>query len=487
MSGLTEGGTYSYDAYAYPSAIFRHSKPDRMAVLGRLVGLPTPDPATARVLEVAGGDGLNSIALAAAYPDARFVNFDLAVTAIAQGQGWSDTLRQANITHHALDLMDAGDVLEGEFDYIIAHGVYAWVPDFVREAMLPFIAKKLAPGGVAYLSFDCLPASHVRMALRQILQYAGARPDVPPTQRLAIARELLGDLAMRAEEVHEDDHPWHAMIGHTAKQSFEKRDAVLVHDDIGEEYHPQMLADVAREAHSLGLTFLSDALDGRLGELFLPFEAEDVSGPVAEAAILHQAQSNDITAPHFFRRALFTKATTAPTRRLDFEVFEDMWLSARNIRRDDGGNFIGQNRDFQLANAGMAALIGEAVDAHPARLPLAGRITRIEEARGLFALFDADLIGLHAGPLPTVAATLGDSPAASPLARLMCEGEMNFIVALDHNLTTLDEPQLRLLERLDGSRTVEQLRRNAVALGFDDEAALDQTLERFRQLALLAA
>ena len=70
--------TNAYDVMAYPSGVFATTHPDHLATIARLHGLNPPPPETARVLEIGGGDGMNLIAMAAAYPDARFRSFDLA-------------------------------------------------------------------------------------------------------------------------------------------------------------------------------------------------------------------------------------------------------------------------------------------------------------------------------------------------------------------------------------------------------------------------
>ena len=52
----------------------------------------------------------------------------------------------ANAAFHALDLSDIGARF-GDFDYIIAHGVYAWTPDPVRTALMPSSASASGLGG----------------------------------------------------------------------------------------------------------------------------------------------------------------------------------------------------------------------------------------------------------------------------------------------------------------------------------------------------
>ena len=70
------------------------------------------------------------------------------------------------------DLLDARDW--GEFDYVVAHGVYAWVQDPVRDALMALFARCLAPHGVAFVSYNALPGARLRTMLREMaLLHAG--------------------------------------------------------------------------------------------------------------------------------------------------------------------------------------------------------------------------------------------------------------------------------------------------------------------------
>jgi SAM-dependent methyltransferase len=54
--------------------------------------------------------------------------------------------------------LDVGDIAAlrdlGQFDYVICHGVYSWVPAHVRERILSLCAEVLAPEGLAYISYN---------------------------------------------------------------------------------------------------------------------------------------------------------------------------------------------------------------------------------------------------------------------------------------------------------------------------------------------
>ena len=54
----------------------------------------------------------------------------------------------------------------GEFDYIVAHGVYSWIPADARDALLATIREHLAPDGIAYVSYNAEPGGYFRRMLR---------------------------------------------------------------------------------------------------------------------------------------------------------------------------------------------------------------------------------------------------------------------------------------------------------------------------------
>jgi predicted O-methyltransferase YrrM len=180
-----------YDRVAYPSAIVRVAHPDRLALIARLHGLSPPPPHRARVLEIGGGDGANALALAAALPDAQFLSFDLAPSAVARGAAMADRAGLTNVAVETLDILDAADrIAPGSYDYIIAHGVYAWVPEPVRAATMALIGHALSPDGVAFVSYNALPGGHIRMVMREMLIHALRRVEGEQA-RIEAARAFL--------------------------------------------------------------------------------------------------------------------------------------------------------------------------------------------------------------------------------------------------------------------------------------------------------
>ena len=118
---------HAYDEIPYDSFPYRDTHPDRMSVVGALAGLSCAPADSCRVLELGCASAGNIIPMAEALPGSRFVGIDLSPRQIQQGVDLIAKLGLANIELRAQSIMDF-PADEGSFDYIIAHGLYSWVP-----------------------------------------------------------------------------------------------------------------------------------------------------------------------------------------------------------------------------------------------------------------------------------------------------------------------------------------------------------------------
>ncbi len=188
-SGGTTGGPTPYDALPYISGARNATSVDRLATLGRLLALPVADPEACRVLELGCGDGGNLIPMAISFPGSEFLGVDLAPTAIARGRSAIEAVGLSNIRLLEASFGDVGDEFSG-FDFIIAHGVYSWVPEAVREQLLAVIRARLRPAGIAFVSYNAQPGSQVRGVLRQMM-LLHTRAITDPRTKIEQARALL--------------------------------------------------------------------------------------------------------------------------------------------------------------------------------------------------------------------------------------------------------------------------------------------------------
>jgi predicted O-methyltransferase YrrM len=429
-----------YDRVAYPSAIVRVAHPDRLALIARLHGLSPPPPQSARVLEIGGGDGANVLSLAAALPDAQFLSFDLAPSAVARGQAMADRAGLTNVTLETLDILDATKRFAREsYDYIIAHGVYAWVPDHVRAATMALIGHALSPDGVAFVSYNALPGGHIRQIMREMLLHAlrGVEGEMP---RIEAAHTFLTDYGIDRA----DDDAVVRTLRLQARLMLERPPEVLFHDELGGMFAPQSLEAVAGAGAAVGLRFLGDAGSNRT---LNGFWDEGMS----EAQGLAREQAADYAGATFFRQTMFVRAHHLPARQLQLDVVDTLFASGEFKPLADGAIKSGES-EFTLRDEVLTAHLRAIDAAAPAYVPVASLGLDRDQREAFVQLFDLDLLQLRTTP-GAFALQAGDRPCASPLARAhLAEGQQR-VVRLDHSVMMIDEPSAKtLIEHLDGTR-----------------------------------
>ncbi|MFT5430686.1 MAG: SAM-dependent methyltransferase, partial [Myxococcota bacterium] len=230
-----------YEAQPYGGQAYRATHPDRLAAVARLVGIDAPDVATARILEIGCGDGFNLVAMADGLPDARLVGVDLSDEILAPGRRCAEAVGLDNLELVAGGLPDL-PVPTGEFDYVIAHGVYSWLPPDVLETAMDQIARALAPNGLAYVSFNAYPGWHLRMLAREMMRMEVRVDDErSAAEQVGRAQALLDYVS---EELGENGH--HALVlKYAASQLKGRSETYLFHDYLAPFNTPMTFTEFA--------------------------------------------------------------------------------------------------------------------------------------------------------------------------------------------------------------------------------------------------
>lgn len=160
-----------YSELGYKSMPFPYTTPATLEAYAALVGISAPNPKSARVLELGATYGGNIISQALFNPDATFVGIELSQEQVEKG---NEVIANAGLTNVSLiqsDIASIGSEI-GTFDYIIAHGVYSWVDDGVKDALLRLIDEHLAEDGIAYISYNTYPGWHTMDEVRQLMMFS---------------------------------------------------------------------------------------------------------------------------------------------------------------------------------------------------------------------------------------------------------------------------------------------------------------------------
>ena len=457
-----------YDEFAYPATTFRQTHPTRLSTLAALFGLPYAPVDCCRVLDIGCGDGVNIIAMAVTQPGSTFVGFDLAEAAIARGLEIVATLGLTNVRLETRDLTEA-DYGRGGFDYVIAHGLYSWVPAAARDALLASVRHHLAPNGVGFVSHNTLPGGRMRQVVREMVLFH-IRGVEGVGARLGAARAQLA----RMLEFFAEQTPLHAQIRHECRHMLDRAPGALAHDELGEVFDPLYLHEFIAAAGRHGLQYLTEAGASRCGEGFRPPYALD--DPAFD--VLAHAQELDFQALRAYRENLVVHADVAIDRRPDPSRLFDLYVASPAIEAEPGV-FDVRGRRFNAEEAHLTEVVRRIDAAWPQALPVSSLIDDVERAGVLLRMHWLELLDLQTAPWP-ITVTVGERPRVSPLTRLQAARGGPWLTTPSHATVEInDDRGLRFIAGLDGARTLDEIAADAAV-------SRAQVVEKLQELARLA-
>src|SRR3954451_18448960 len=452
-----------YDDVPYSNYPYAQTHPDRLATVGILHGLEPPDPFHTRVLELGCGAGGNLLAMAAATPGVRALGVDLAQEPVEAGRAAAAAIGLGNVELRRGDVRALADGSLGEFDYVVAHGLYAWVPPDARDAVLGTIAASLEPDGVVYVSYNPHPGGYFRRMLRDIgLWHARGIDD--PLERARKAQELYKFLN---EQRATDADTYGALLEREVPPLADGPLYRLVHDDLSDAWEPLWFGEFAARAAAHGMMFVGEAdLSGLRSELLPAGVDAEVWALAGGDRVAFETYSDLLTARHF-RQSVLCRAGLAVAAEPSAERAQRIHWAVR-------------------PNAGPleAGLVADAFAVLDRERPHAVGFAALREELGADAreLGAALLDGFrrerpipHAGPL-RAARDPGERPVASPLARWQAEHGPD-LTSLAYTTVRMEEPAARaLFALLDGTRDRAAIRaalheRTGVELSDSDLAA----------------
>ncbi len=189
-----------FEAEDYPAMCHPSADPARFHVSGI-------DPSSARILEIGCGTGHHLLSLADRWPEATFVGLDISARAIGNARRLAERAGLKHVKFLEGDL--SGEVLEGDFDVIIAHGVFSWVPDENKVQLMQLIREKLRERGYAIVSFNVAAGWKYRMPVVEkvcAIRDAAKVDEMTALQVLRDAvdgpeREIVGDMIAKGSRV----------------------------------------------------------------------------------------------------------------------------------------------------------------------------------------------------------------------------------------------------------------------------------------------
>jgi methyltransferase-like protein/2-polyprenyl-3-methyl-5-hydroxy-6-metoxy-1,4-benzoquinol methylase len=317
-----------YDEVLYAGYPFPQTHPDRLATLASLFGLNPAPVSNCRVLELGCGDGANLVPMAFGLPQSRFIGIDLAARSIALGQAKVAELKLENIDLRCCDIMAVDGAL-GEFDYIIAHGVYSWVAGAVRDRLLAVCREHLAPEGVAYVSYNAYPGYHLRDLVREMMAFH-IRDISEPQERIKQALALLKFLLMKFPTESEAQAD---LYGALLKEELERmsnyrRREQIYHDELEPANTPVYFHQFIAHAAEHGLQYLAEADFFDMQDHVFPSRVRDILGQFSAEHLILKEQYLDFLKCRTFRQTLLCRQGLQIDRSLNPERLATFYLES---------------------------------------------------------------------------------------------------------------------------------------------------------------
>ena len=499
MSGLRaerpEPSLAEYDELPYDCLPFAQTHPARLATLARLFGIEPPAVEHCRVLELGCGNGNNLIPMAAALPGARFIGIDLSAGQVATGRAMIAAAGLTNIELRHADIASI-DQRAGTFDYIIAHGVYSWVPPEIRDRVLAIARANLAPNGVAYVSYNTLPGWSTTGTLRDMMMFQARNVD-DPADRLRAGRELMDFLAQSIP-----DSPYGSLAREEIAFLRQQPDEYVAHDHMGEFNTPVYFHQFAAHAARHHLQYLCEA---ELSMMVVGGLAPATVAAMRKLAkgIVEFEQLTDILRHRAFRQTLLVHESAKVDRRIGpqsiapFAIASPATLATQATQATphsaNSANpanaqavFIARNGSrFGVANPLTRAALMHLIERWPESVPFAelsevarGSATSVDgvsrvpgQETGAEEVLATELLQLCASGIaelrlwdPNPSSTIPDRPMVSPLARLQARRGVEMTTLLHHSMR-LDSFERALVPLLDGHRDIAALAAALAAAG----------------------
>ncbi len=302
---------------AYVRGFEKNLSPSRLRACAALNGFAPPATGEFDYCELGCAHGDTTVALAAAFPRARFVGVDLNAAHIAA----ATTLALGAQTERARFLeRDFEELARDElpdFDYIVAHGVLSWIGPKKRAAVLDFIRRKLKPGGLAYVSYNALPGWAPVEPLRQLILARAAVATGNSLDRARAGLEFADALREAGAHYFESNPAATAMLETMKRHSLH----YVVHEHLHAHWVPMYFAQVAAEMAAHDAYFVGQLpLHLNYRDLTIPASLEPIFRGVTDRSAFEGLK--DFAVNTFFRCDVFVKGRAGRSDAITREYLE---------------------------------------------------------------------------------------------------------------------------------------------------------------------
>ncbi len=250
--------------------------------------------------ELACGQGLTSNLLAACYPMGEFYANDYNPQHIVTARSLAEGAGLTNIRFYEDSFKEFVERDLPEFDFICLHGIYSWISKENRQAIVNFIRKNLKPGGVVYVSYNCMPGWAAATPMQYLMLWQSKRTIGNIAEKLNSAIELIKKMI--------ELNAGYFVQNPSLKNRYERFSNLdrqyLIHEYFNEHWQALYFQQVAEEMKEAKLSFVASAsILEQVDNLTIPPQLLPLYNTITE--VLDREQMKDFMINAQFRRDLF--------------------------------------------------------------------------------------------------------------------------------------------------------------------------------------
>ncbi len=468
---MSEQQANDYEELQYTNNAFPSSHPMTLATVGSLYGVAPPALDGCRVLELGCGRGGNLLPMAESIPTANFVGVDLSPSQIEEASVSRDALELRNIKFATMNLCDI-DRDFGEFDYVLAHGVYSWVPTQVQDHLLRVCAENLSSDGLAYVSFNTYPGWHYRGVVRDLLNRFVDR-DASAKNQVAQARQLLN---VAVDAVPDQQGVRTKLVVEEMQALLGQADGYIFHDHLEQDNRPCYFGEFAAHAERHGLKFVAEAQANPLSEGVAPVAKQAIRELIGNDR-LQSEQMIDFLTHRTFRRSILCRSVRPVNDSIQSDRIRDCYVSSCSQPKEapletaptSPLTFVTRSGDsmttthplakttlFVLHDNGHGTHFIDLVREVSQRLELPiNEDVESQIATLLVMAYHRGAVQLRLSPAP-FCSDVTHRPIASPVAQYQSQGDSR-VTNREHRSIDLIPIDRLLLTLMDGSRDIDML------------------------------
>jgi SAM-dependent methyltransferase len=152
----------------YTYGYYRELNPVLMRLACLSAGVAPPPARPLNYFELGYGQGV-SVNIHAAAVSGEFWGNDFIPAQAAHAQALAQASKSGAVLTDDSFLDFAARTDLPEFDVIALHGTWSWISDENRRAVVDIMRRRLRPGGLVYMSYNCMPGWTVAMPLRHLM------------------------------------------------------------------------------------------------------------------------------------------------------------------------------------------------------------------------------------------------------------------------------------------------------------------------------